>query len=86
MTAFHQHADTIYQKLLHLEEHASDEQLFTCSYLLGHISLVSACEGDSAEQFEIQVIDSLNEAYKVDSLSEQDKTEINALWQQLIQA
>ena len=84
MSQFQQRADTVYQQLIDLEAKASDDQLFLCSYLLGHISLVSANSGDSAKEFELQVENSLHEAYKVDSLTDQDISDINSLWQQLI--
>ncbi len=84
MTAFQQHADTVYNKLLQLEAEAGDDQLFLCSYLLGHISLVSASEGETALEFETQVRTSLDQAYEIDSLTDQDKSEIDTLWQQLL--
>lgn len=84
MTAFEQRADSIYNQLLAIEASACDEQLFTCSYLLGHISLISANTGTNAEAFESQVRESLDQAYTVDQLSDQDKADIDALWQQLL--
>ncbi|MDO6562265.1 YfcL family protein [Amphritea sp. 1_MG-2023] len=83
MTPYAQQADTIYNQLLTLEQDAEPNQLFLCSYLLGHISLVGAAQGDTALQFNQQLEQSLEDAFKVDQLSEQDIDDIRALWQQL---
>lgn len=85
MTSYQQQADSLYNQLIELEDGAEPEQLFLCSYLLGHISLASAEEGETAEQFDQQVEHSLNEAFKVDKLSEQDISDIRSLWNNLIE-
>lgn len=83
MTPYEQQADSIYNQLLAMESGADPDQLFLCSYLLGHISLVSAEQGDTAEQFKQRLKQSLENAFKIDQLSEQDINDIRALWQQL---
>lgn len=83
MTSYQQQADTLYSHLIDMEEGAEPEKLFLCSYLLGHISLASAEEGETAEQFDQQVEHSLDQAFKVDKLSEQDISDIRSLWKNL---
>ncbi|RTE66448.1 hypothetical protein EH243_07585 [Amphritea opalescens] len=83
MTAYEQQAESMYNQLIAMETDAEPNQLFLCSYLLGHISLVSAEQGDTALQFRQQLEHSLESAFKVDQLSEQDINDIRSLWQQL---
>ncbi len=83
MNAYQQQADSLYSHLIEMESGAEPEQLFLCSYLLGHISLASAEQGDTAKQFDQQVEHSLNDAFKVDKLSEQDVSDIRSLWHTL---
>ncbi|BBB25995.1 YfcL family protein [Amphritea japonica] len=83
MNPYQQQADSLYNHLITMESGAEPEQLFLCSYLLGHISLASAEQGDTAEQFDQQVEHSLNDAFKVDKLSEQDISDIRSLWHTL---
>lgn len=83
MTPYEQQADSMYNQLIEMENGAEPNQLFLCSYLLGHISLVSAEQGDTAQQFQQQLEQSLENAFKIDQLSEQDINDIRALWQQL---
>ena len=85
MSQYQQHADSVYNQLIELEANAEPEQLFLCSYLLGHISLVSAEQGDNKEEFEQAVESSLSNAFETDRLSTQDITDIQKLWQQLKQ-
>lgn len=80
---YHRRADALYDRLIQLESSADQEQLFLCSYLLGHISLISGESGDSADQFDQQLQQSLDTALEIDQLSEQDKLNITELWQQL---
>lgn len=83
MSLYQQHADSVYNQLIELEANAEPEQLFLCSYLLGHISLVSAEQGSSKAEFENNVEQSLNNAFETDKLSTQDIADIRKLWQQL---
>ncbi|WP_417222213.1 YfcL family protein [Amphritea sp.] len=83
MTPYEQQADSMYNQLIEMENGAEPNQLFLCSYLLGHISLVSAEQGDTAQQFRQKLEQSLENAFKIDQLSEQDINDIRALWQQL---
>ena len=83
MTSYQQQADNLYSHLIDMEKGADPEKLFLCSYLLGHISLASAEEGETAEQFDQQVEHSLDQAFKVDKLSEQDICDIRLLWKNL---
>ncbi|WP_432473109.1 YfcL family protein [Amphritea sp. HPY] len=80
---FQRRADALYDSLIQLESSADQEQLFLCSYLLGHISLISAENGDSTAQFDQLLQLSLDTALEIDQLSEQDKLDITELWQQL---
>ncbi|MBN3560673.1 YfcL family protein [Aliamphritea spongicola] len=83
MTDYHTYAETVYQQLLNMEANASSEQLFTYSYLLGHISLISSAEGNTSEEFISSVEQSLEDAFKVDYLEDEDKADILSVWQQL---
>lgn len=83
MTSYQQQADSLYNHLIDMESGADPDQLFLCSYLLGHISLASAELGETAEQFDQRVEHSLNEAFKIDKLSEQDISDIRSLWKNL---
>ncbi len=83
MSAYEQQAESIYNRLLELESGAEPNQLFLCSYLLGHISLISAEQGESALQFNQRVEQSLEDAFKVDKLSDEDVSDIRSLWLQL---
>jgi len=82
-TNFQARAEQLYKKLIDLESIADSDHLFLCSYLLGHISLISAESGDSATQFDQLLRHSLDTAFEIDKLSEQDKRDITELWQQL---
>ncbi len=83
MNPYQTHAEAMYQQLLSMEARAKNEQLFTYSYLLGHISLVSSAEGDTAEEFIDGVEHSLAEAFTIDHLEDTDKEDILGVWQQL---
>jgi len=83
MTPYEQQAESIYNHLLKLESDAEPNQLFLCSYLLGHISLVSAEQGETAQQFNQKVTQSLDDAFKIDKLSDDDINDIHTLWLQL---
>lgn len=82
-TNFQSRAEQLHQKLIDLESTADSDHLFLCSYLLGHISLISSDSGDSATQFDQLLQHSLDTAFEIDKLSEQDKRDITELWQQL---
>lgn len=83
MNLYEQQAESIYNRLLEMESDAEPNQLFLCSYLLGHISLVSAEQGENALQFNQQVEQSLDAAFKIDKLSDEDVSDIRSLWLQL---
>ncbi|WP_432695616.1 YfcL family protein [Marinobacterium sp. YM272] len=84
MTAFDQAADKAYQTLTDIEISADagdDDKRFFASYLLGHVSLIAADGGESAESLTRRVNESLDDAFAVDRLSDQDKLGIRSLWQ-----
>ncbi|MBN0986626.1 MULTISPECIES: YfcL family protein [Amphritea] len=83
MNAYQQQAESIYNRLIEMEQRAEPNLLFLCSYLLGHISLVSAEQGDTADQFNQRVENSLEDAFKIDKLSTEDLHDIRSLWAQL---
>ncbi|MBR9867300.1 MAG: YfcL family protein [Oceanospirillales bacterium] len=83
MTAYEQQAESIYNRLIETERQAEPNLLFLCSYLLGHISLVSAEQGETAAEFNLRVEQSLDDAFKIDKLSTEDLHDIRALWVQL---
>ena len=83
MRSYHQQADHIYNSLLEMESNATPEQLFLCSYLLGHVSLISSEQGETASDFTDRVQQSLEQAFRVDKLTTEDIRDINNLWQQL---
>jgi len=72
MTAYEQQAESIYNRLIETERQAEPNLLFLCSYLLGHISLVSAEQGETATEFNLRVEQSLEDAFKIDKLSAED--------------
>jgi len=80
MTAYEQQAESIYNRLIEMENGAEPNQLFLCSYLLGHISLVSAEQGETATEFDQRVEISLEDAFKIDQLSAEDLHDIRSLW------
>ncbi len=75
--------DLTESRLLEREQAALDnpDELFYCSYLIGHLNLVAAEEPESDTVFAEGVQASLDDAFAVDQLSEQDKSGIQALWQ-----
>ena len=83
MRSYQQQADHIYNSLLEMENNAAPEQLFLCSYLLGHVSLISSEQGNTASDFTDRVQHSLERAFKVDKLTSEDIRDIENLWQQL---
>jgi hypothetical protein len=83
MNAYQLQAESIYNRLIEMEQRAEPNLLFLCSYLLGHISLVSAEQGDTADQFNQRVENSLEDAFKIDKLSTEDLHDIRSLWAQL---
>lgn len=85
--SFDQAAVALEQALLNHECEAGrddTDQRFFASYLLGHLSLTTAQGGDDLNALTMQMEDSLNAAFQVDRLSDQDKQAIQALWQQLL--
>jgi len=83
MNPFQTLADQLYNKLIELEGSADADQLFLCSYLLGHLSLVSAETGQKETELLTRMQQSLEDAFQVDQLSELDKQQITSLWQQI---
>ncbi|WP_417582831.1 YfcL family protein [Nitrincola sp.] len=75
-------ADTAYEKLIRLEASAetSSDELFCCAYLLGHLSLISGQELMDSASLDQLMHTSLQQAFTIDRLSDQDKTAIVALW------
>ncbi|MEH6577859.1 MAG: YfcL family protein [Amphritea sp.] len=84
MSDYQNRANSLYDSLLQIESSCAPDQLFLCSYLIGHISLVGADEGNTAEQLEQNVQHSLDEAFKVDRLTDADRETIISLWGELL--
>ena len=84
MSDYQSRANNLYDSLLKIESSSDPDQLFLCSYLIGHISLVGAVGGNTADQLEQDVQHSLDEAFKVDRLSDQDRAAIISLWGELL--
>lgn len=78
-------ADTAYEKLIRLEASAdtSSDELFCCAYLLGHLSLISGQALMDEISLDQLMHDSLQQAFTVDRLSDQDKIAIVTLWESL---
>jgi hypothetical protein len=78
-------ADTAYETLIRLEAstETSSDELFCCAYLLGHLSLISDHALIDEASLDQLMHDSLQQAFKVDRLSDQDKTAIVTLWDSL---
>ncbi|QEW07159.1 YfcL family protein [Nitrincola iocasae] len=85
MTDITLQADTAYEKLIRLEASAdtSSDELFCCAYLLGHLSLINGQEFIDSASLDQLMHDSLQQAFTIDRLSDQDKTAIVALWDSL---
>ncbi len=84
MTAFDQAADQAYAQLTQMETEAGfddNDKRFFASYLLGHLRLVAAEGGEDHEALDRGVNVSLDKAFSVDRLSDQDKLGIRSLWQ-----
>lgn len=83
MTPFATAAEAASQALLKIETEAveSDDRRFYASYLLGHLSLVAAGEGEDTGTLQTALEASLEAAFAVDRLSDQDKAGIRSLWQ-----
>ncbi|GAA0786753.1 YfcL family protein [Marinobacterium sediminicola] len=75
--------DLTESRLLAREQAAMDnpDELFYCSYLISHLNLVAADLPESDEAFLHNVQESLDNAFAVDQLSDQDKSGIKSLWQ-----
>jgi hypothetical protein len=69
-------------RLLAREQAALDkpDELFYCSYLISHLNLVAAELPESDEAFLHELQQSLDSAFGVDQLSDQDKSGIKSLW------
>ncbi|WP_417532827.1 YfcL family protein [Marinobacterium stanieri] len=80
--------DLTERRLLEREQAALDnpDELFYCSYLISHLNLVAAEEPENDTLFAQGVEDSLNSAFAVDQLSDQDKSGIQSLWQSITAA
>ncbi|MGB2130210.1 MAG: YfcL family protein [Marinobacterium sp.] len=74
--------DLTESRLLEREQAALDspDELFYCSYLISHLNLVAADDPESDTAFALAVQDSLDNAFTVDQLSDQDKSGIKSLW------
>ncbi|MFB9885629.1 YfcL family protein [Balneatrix alpica] len=84
-SAFVTYGDDLDAKLRILEEQAADDQLFAYAYLMGHLGLITCQELETVAQYNQLMEQALAEGFAVDHLSEDDKTLINQLWQQLKQ-
>lgn len=83
MSSFAQAADRAHKTLLAIETDAVEsdaDRRFYASYLLGHLSLVAADDGTAAQELIGKVEASLQQAFAVDRLSDQDKVGIRSLW------
>jgi len=81
---FNQAAEAAYNTLLEIETDAVEsdaDRRFYASYLLGHLSLIAADERLQAQEVFARVEDSLQQAFAVDRLNDQDKDGIRSLWQ-----
>ncbi|KGK42699.1 hypothetical protein LH51_05240 [Nitrincola sp. A-D6] len=78
-------ADSAYEKLIRLEASAetSSDELFCCAYLLGHLSLINGQESMDSTSLDQLMHTSLQQAFSVDHLTDQDKAAIMALWDSL---
>ncbi|MBS97156.1 MAG: hypothetical protein CMI01_00550 [Oceanospirillaceae bacterium] len=84
MNTFSETAERAYQTLLELETSAGPEQedqRFFAAYLLGHASLIAASEAQAEAPFSDAMETSIEQAFAVDQLSDQDKAGIKSLWQ-----
>lgn len=74
--------DLTESRLLEREQASLDnpDELFYCSYLISHLNLVAAEQPESDNAFAQAVQDSLDNAFTVDQLSDQDKSGIKSLW------
>jgi len=71
--------------LLTREQSALDnpDELFYCSYLISHLNLAAAESPESEESFLHTVEQSLDSAFAVDRLNDQDKSGIRSLWNEV---
>lgn len=71
--------------LLTREQAALDnpDELFYCSYLISHLNLAAAESPECSETFLHRVEQSLDSAFAVDRLSDQDKSGIRSLWNEV---
>jgi len=76
---------TLESRLLAREQAALDspDELFYCSYLISHLNLAAAESPDSDEAFLQSVQQSLDSAFEVDQLNDQDKSGIRSLWNEV---
>lgn len=74
--------DLTESRLLAREQTALDspDELFYCSYLISHLNLVAAEQPESDQTFLQNIQESLDHAFAVDQLSDQDKSGIKSLW------
>lgn len=72
-------------RLLEREQAALDspDELFYYSYLISHLNLAAAEAPESGEAFLHNLQQSLDNAFAVDRLSDQDKSGIRSLWNEL---
>ena len=77
--------NTLESRLLSREQSALDspDELFYCSYLISHLNLAAAESPESCETFLHSVQQSLDHAFAVDRLSDQDKSGIRSLWNEV---
>ncbi|MFP8968508.1 YfcL family protein [Pokkaliibacter sp. CJK22405] len=86
MSEYYVFGEAAEEQLRSMEHNAPDDALYAYSYLLGHVSLILADEGDSKEEFKARMDEALDASLAVDRLSEDDKTQILGLWQQVQKA
>ncbi|MBR9828806.1 MAG: YfcL family protein [Oceanospirillales bacterium] len=74
--------DLTESRLLAREQSALDnpDELFYCSYLISHLNLVAADLPESNQAFLHNVQASLDNAFAIDQLNDQDKSGIKSLW------
>ncbi len=83
--SFAQRADQVCDQLREIEHQTEDsDTLFFCAYLLGLLGVHGGIEAEGQVEFDNNFEAALREAFENENMSEEDQTQILALWHKII--
>lgn len=83
--SFAQRSDQICDQLREIEHNTEDsDTLFFCAYLLGLLGVHGGIDAEGQAEFDANFEAALKEAFESENMSDDDQTQILALWHKVI--